>query len=203
MADPVLSADDVGRVLLYIAPGFFARCAYEARFPQRDHPPLEMLIWSVAASFPLVALANVLADELQIVRAVGDLPYVLLLLGTALVVGYLTAIARTFRWLRTAFGKLGLRHQPEGSIYAQTLLAASKHNVVTVEFINGKKLSGTPRAGPSLADEGIEELYLTHPAWKTSDAWEKAGAGEGIIVRLQEVRTITLSEDPLAGRVTP
>lgn len=196
MADFVLSADDVGHIVQYIAPGFFARVAYEARFPAAERSALSVVVWSVAASLPLVAIAKAIADGLGIQIDVADWKYVLLLLGLAALAGYLTAAARSWTPIRTLLAKIGLHHQPDGSLYALTMLGLSPAAVVVVETQDGRKVSGTPRAGPSYAEDAVNEIVLTHPEWMTLDGWSAEGAGAALLVPLETVKSITFSEDP-------
>jgi hypothetical protein len=62
-------------------------------------------------------------------------------------------------------------------------------------FEDGRRLAGTPKIGPGRSDTGIRELYLTHRRWRWPDG-EWRPDGEGVIVRLDEVRHITLEDDP-------
>jgi hypothetical protein len=50
MADFVLTSQEAGHVEQYVAPGFFARLAYEAHFPRAERSSLNTIVWSVAAS---------------------------------------------------------------------------------------------------------------------------------------------------------
>ncbi len=195
MPDIPLTADDVGRIVIFIAPGFLARFAYRARFPARERPTAEVVVLSVVTSLPFVALATEVVGSSK----PTDPGYVAVLLGSALFVGYALAILRGLKWMRDRLGGLKLSSQPEGSVYAQTLLYLPEDAPITVEFKDTRKLSGTPRLGPMLKEEGIEELYLTHPAWLQDDGTWLEGTqaiGAGIIVRLEEVHNIALSEDP-------
>jgi hypothetical protein len=65
---------------------------------------------------------------------------------------------------------------------------------ITVELKDGRKVSGTPRNGPQSKDDGINELYLTHPCALANGQWHPVGAG--LIVPLAEVASIVLSEEP-------
>ena len=195
-----LTAEQVAQVVTFIAPGFFARVSYTSRFPRREPQQAALLIISVVLSLPLVALTNAVARPLRIdPTKVTSLPYVLLLLGVSMLAGYLTAASRAWRLCRAALAFLGLVYQPEGSLYAQTLLALPPEAVITVEFTDGRKISGTPRIGPGLAGDGIAELYLTHPAWwdPVRAQWAEQDAGGGVIVPLENVHSLTLDRDPV------
>jgi hypothetical protein len=97
-------------------------------------------------------------------------------------------------------GWLQYRSPPGGSIYAQTLKHMSAASPITVEFKDGRRLNGTPRSGPEFKDDGINELYLTHPEARTDDG-EWVSVGAGVIVPLSEINNIVLSEDPTGAPV--
>lgn len=197
MAD-VLTADQVAQVVSFIAPGFVARIAYAGRFQRREPQQFSLLVSSVVLSLPLVAAATALARWLGVsYTKVTDLGYVLLLFGLSFAVGWSAALLRARRPVRQVLARLGLSYQPEGSIYAQTLLALPPEAVVTVECSDGRKISGTPRIGPGPADGGIAELYLTNPAWwdRARGRWVTEGAGGAVIVPLANVHSVTLDRD--------
>lgn len=68
MADSGL-LDQAGSILLYVAPGFAARMSYQARFPQPKSEDLYVVVVSVVASVPIVAVVQPFASALSIVRA--------------------------------------------------------------------------------------------------------------------------------------
>jgi len=196
VADVAVSAEDVGNVLTYVAPGFFAYAVYRSRLEQARPEATQQLVVAIAASVPLVALGNLVADALNIGRSVADAGYVLCLLATGVVVGYLLASVRTRDRTRRAFRRLGLMRAPEASVFARTL-GPLKGASVTVQLKDKRKVSGSALLWPSTAEDGVGELYLSGPAWwspKTNDFIE---AGQGLILRLDEVQSITLSRDPL------
>lgn len=196
MAD-IVSAVEVGRIVSYIAPGFVARAAYAARFARPEASQFATLVSSVVLSLPLVALANGLADLVNLDRSVAELGYVALLLSVSVLAGYLYGAARGSAGVRSAMRMLRLAYQPDASIYAQTLLALPPDAPVTVAFKDGRKLSGTPKLGPGRDTDGVTELYLTHPAWwHESSGWIEKGAGGAVIVPLSEIQTLTLDRDP-------
>lgn len=177
--------------------------AYGARFPQPEASTLTTLVWSIAASLPLVAVGNFVADRLGITVNPTEAGYVLLLLGLASLVGYATAGIRAIAWVRFALGRIGLHHQPDGSVYAMTMLGAPSALVVVIETSDGRLVSGTPRFGPSFAEDGVDELVLTHPEWKSGDEWSAEGAGAAVLLPLSQVKTVTFSVDPFEGKRAP
>lgn len=198
MADFVLTSQEVGRVVQYVAPGFFARIAYEARFPRAERSSLNTIIWSVAASLPLVAASNQLAAWFAIGIDTTAWQYVTVLLTPALLAGYAVAVLRSMSWTRKGLGWFGLRHQPDGSVYAMTMLGLRPDAVVVLELHDGRMVSGTPRAGPSFAEDDVDEVVLTHPEWRSESEWSAVGAGKAVLIPLREVRSVTFSEDPFA-----
>jgi hypothetical protein len=196
VADLILTSQEVGRVVQYVAPGFFARLAYEARFPRAERSSLNVIVWSIAASLPLVALGNQLANWFGIRSDTTSWQYVTLLLAPALLVGYAVAALRSMPCTRKVLGWFGLRHQPDGSIYAMTMLGLSRGAVVVLELHDGRMVSGTPRAGPSYAEDDVDEIVLTHPEWKSGTNWSADGAGKAVLIPLREVKSVTFSEDP-------
>jgi hypothetical protein len=194
-----ITAEEVGQLVSFIAPGYVARWAYMSRFPHRELPEFSMVVATVVTSLPLVAIAGALASLIGIGDTkVTDLRYVALLLGISWVAGYAVGAVRGSPRIRQLLVRVGLIYQPEGSIYAQTLLGLPPEATVTIEFTDGRKLSGTPKLGPGLAGEGIDELYVTHPAWwnPATASWSESGAGAGVIVPLANVHSVTLDRDP-------
>jgi hypothetical protein len=203
MAELALKAAEVANVVQFVAPGFFARVAYGARFPQPEASTLTTLVWSIAASLPLVAVGNSAASRLGVTVNPTEAGYVLLLLGLASLAGYATAGIRAIPRVRFVLGRVGLHHQPDGSVYAMTMLAAPSALVVVIEMTDGRLVSGTPRFGPSFAEDGINELVLTHPEWKSGDSWSPDGAGAAVLLPLSQVKTVTFSSDPFESSRTP
>ena len=145
MAGFVLTSQEVGRVVQFVAPGFFARLAYEARFPRAERSSLNVILWSIAASLPLVAVGNALANWFGIRTDTTSWQYVTALLVPALLLGYAVAALRSMVWTRKVLSRLGLRHQPDGSLYAMTMLRLARGAVVVLELHDGRMVSGTPR----------------------------------------------------------
>lgn len=192
MASVVLDASAVAQVITFVAPGFLARLGYRMRYPGPDGLPGEVLIISVVASLPLVALTGAVLPGAQKATHLG---YVALLLAAGLVVGYLAALVRGRPLTKRVLHWLDYRIEPEGTIYAQTLRHMTDDGAVVVELKDGRRIWGCPRSGPQSKDDGIDELYLTYPKALGEDG-EWASVGEGIIIPLSEVSTICLSEDP-------
>jgi hypothetical protein len=192
MAEFVLNAAQVGDVVTYVAPGFLAQLGYRMRFPAQERSAGHTLIISVVLSLPLVAAADALIEGSHVATRLG---YALALTVGSFVLGYALACIRAHPWVKSILGWLQYRSPPEGSIYAQTLKHMSAAAPVTVEFKDGRRLNGTPRSGPEFKDDGISELYLTHPEART-DGGEWVPVGAGVIVPLSEISNIVLSEDP-------
>jgi hypothetical protein len=189
----VINADTIGQILTYIAPGYLVYLGYRLRYPGPHRPGSEVFIIAIAGSLPLVALA----DQLRIAHEASDLRYVAILLGGALLLGYLTALLRGRRRVKGVLGFFGYRHEPESSIYAQTLSQMSDEGLIQVELQDGRRIIGAPRNGPQYKDDGINELYLVYPEVVGDDNTSTPiPGGPGIIVPLSEVANIVLGEDP-------
>lgn len=199
MAGLVLDATQVGEVVTYVAPGFLAQLGYRARYPAPERSAGQVLIISVVISLPLVALADWLVSGSHKPTRLG---YVALLTAGAFALGYGVALLRGRKFATWALAWLDYRIQPEGTIYAQTLKHMSPAAPVLIELKDGRRISGTPRNGPESPDDGINELYLTHPEAQDKDGkWYSVGPG--VIVPLGEVSTIVLSEDPTGAPTAP
>ena len=192
MADFVLTANQVGQVITYVAPGYMAQVGYRARYPSSARPPGELLIISVVLSLPLVALASLVIGG---PHKPDQLAYVLLLTAGSALVGYGASLLRGERHGKRVLGRLGLRIEPEGSIYALTLKHLSPSAEVQIELKDGRRIEGTPAFGPQNKEDGINELYLTYPTALAADG-QRYSVGAGLIVPLAEVSHIVLSEDP-------
>jgi hypothetical protein len=192
MAGFVLDATQVGEIVTYVAPGFLAQVGYRTRYPAPDRSAGQVLIISVVLSLPLVALADAVIHGSHGPTRVW---YVLALTAGSFVLGYIAALIRGRDRAKLLLAWLGYRIQPEGTIYAQTLKHLPPAAPVLIELKDGRRLSGTPRNGPESKDDGINELYVTHPEAEREDGeWYSVGAA--VIVPLSEISTIVLSEDP-------
>jgi len=205
VSDVVLSAADVGLIVQYVAPGFFARVTYEARFPRDQDSTVSLLLWSVAASLPLVAVGEIIAQALDIKQDTTSWGYLIVLLLPGVLTGYGIAAFRDTKQARRWLGRLGLRHQPHGSLYAMTMLGAPTGAGVLIEFDDYRRLWGWPAAGPSSSEDGIDEVVVTKPEWWSPEInqWTGDGAGGAVLVRLEHIRSITFSYDPFADRAAP
>src|SRR4051794_31296015 len=189
MASVVVDAAAVGQVVTYVAPGFLARLGYRARYPGLDRPAGEVFIVSVVLSLPLVALVTALLPGKQTADQLG---YIALLLGLALVVGYVAALIRGRQKVKSLLAKAGYTLDPEGTIYAHTLRHMSESGTVLVETKDGRRISGCPRAGPQSKDDGVNELYLVYAEALDEDGeWQSLG-GPAVIIPLSEVASIVL-----------
>jgi len=200
LAGIVLDANAVGQVITYVAPGYLAYLGYRLRYPGPDRPAGEVLIISVVASLPLVALVTAAMPDAQKPSQLG---YIALLLALAAVLGYVAALVRGRPRTKKLLGKLGYRLEPESSIYAQTLYKMSDEGSVLVEMKDGRRVSGCPRNGPQYKDDGINELYLVYPHAHDDAGGSEPVAGAALIVPLSEVSNITLSEEPTGAPPLP
>jgi uncharacterized protein DUF6338 len=166
MAGFVIDATQAGEVITYVAPGFLAQLGYRARYPAPERSAGQVLIISVVISLPLVALADWLVSGSHKPTRLG---YVALLTAGAFALGYLLALLRGRKFSRWALAWLDYRIEPEGTIYAQTLKHMSPAAPVLIELKDGRRVSGTPRNGPESPNDGINELYLTHPEAQDKD----------------------------------
>lgn len=200
MASVVVDANAVGNVLIYVAPGFLSYLGYRTRYPAPHRPAGEVLIVSVVASLPLVALVGALLPGRQQANQLG---YVLMLLALGLALGYGGALLRGTSRARRLLEQLGYRIQPEGTVYAQTLQHMSPDATVLVELTDGQRFSGCPRIGSQHKDDGVNELYLVYAKAQSDDgSWLPVG-GPGIIVPLSQLRYVVLSEEPTGAPAEP
>lgn len=194
MPGAAIDALAVGQIVTYVAPGFFARAGYRAIHPSPDRPAGETVVITVALSLPIVAAVQALMPGAQRPAQLG---YAAVLVASALTAGYVVGLVRGTDFGMRRLARLGYRLRPEGTIYAQTLRRMNADASVVVELKDGRRIWGTPSIGPQTKDDGVQELYLTHPRAEAGAEWKAVGAG--IIVPLAEISTITLSEDPTAS----
>lgn len=193
-----MTVQDVGNVLLYVAPGFFGRIAYAYRFPQPQPQEFYATVVSIAASVPIVAVGSAVADSFGWPKQATDVRFVLLLLGLGLLAGYILSLARGSRIGRATLHELGLPFAPEATVYEQTVMELGIESEVTVTFKDGRIVSGYPTVGPAVQPEGQpRELYLSRPRWWSGGGWQGNDAWQGVIVSLDEVVSVALPEDPV------
>jgi hypothetical protein len=197
MADSGL-IDQAGSILLYVAPGFFARLSYEARFPRRESGDLYTLVVSVAASVPIVALGHFIAREASLSTSPTTLGYVLMVLAISVAAGYVLGWLRDWDKTRKALHGLGLRYEPEGTLMERTIFKLPVGSLVTVLFKDGRVASGIPTKGTGYVEEGeARELYLAWPRWSEGDGkWTSGDGVAGLLINLDEVVAVELADDP-------
>jgi hypothetical protein len=199
------TAEDVGNILIFVVPGFFARVGYTARFPQPQQEPSYALIVSVAVSVPLVAIARELAEGLNLGTAPTDPKFAVLLVVIGLTAGYLAALLRGSTEVRALAQRLRIPFEPEATIFEQTLLRLDDEEAkVTVGLKDDRAVSGYPALGPAYTKPGeARELYLVGPEWWDSETEQWIDGGAGIVINLDEVVTVPLDENPLAQSGRP
>lgn len=162
--------DQAGSILLYVAPGFFARLSYQAR-SRSESGDLYALVVSVAASVPVVAAGHALASWWSVSTAPTSIAYVAMLLSIAVVVGYLAAFVRDREFVRGGLRRIGLPYGPEATVIERTIFKMPVDAEVNVLFKDGRIASGIPTKGTNPADQGdTRELYLAWPRW-----WSEGG----------------------------
>ena len=199
MADSGL-IDQAGSVLLFVAPGFFARLSYQARFPQRESGDLYALVVSVAASVPIVALGHFCAEKASISTNPTNIGYVVILLGIAVLAGYFIGLLRDWSRTRHLLGDLGLPYEPEATMMERTVFRMPDDGLVTVVFKDGRTAYGSPTFGTGYVEDGeARELYLAWPRWwdeESGDWSEDVEHLAGVVVNLDEVAAVELSKSP-------
>lgn len=146
----------------------------------------------MVASLPLVALVNLVPGTQRPTQVL----YVAGLLVLAVLLGYLSALARGTEKVKKWLSKVQYRTPPEGSIYAQTLYHLPKDAPVLVELKDDLRITGCVSNGPQHKDDGINELYVVYPQARDDDGNSIGIGGEGIIIPLAEVSNVVLSVDP-------
>lgn len=198
MAD-VLSADDVTLLLTLVAPGFFAWTSYGWVLPRAAPEELPLLVTSVALSLPLVALAQALAASVGIDSGTKDLAYVVLLMGLSVGAGYAAARIRLLNPVRAFLLRAGHRSDPVATVLVRTVMEMQDaKGQVVVNFKDGKRsVAGTPRIATEDPQAPDAQLFLDHVTWWDSEQnqWEDRRPQGGVLVRLDEVRTIELNRD--------
>lgn len=193
------SADDVGNILIYVVPGFFARLGYLARFPGRPQDPSYAFIVSVALSVPLVALTSAAADHLGLSTEATNAGFASLLVVVGLLAGYLAALTRSLGWVRRLLRRGKIRFDPEATVYEQTLLELES-SPVSVSLKDGRTVSGQPILGPGYEEPGSpRELYLVDIEWRDDKTGDWTDGSKALIVNLDEVVMISMDEDPVAS----
>jgi hypothetical protein len=187
-----ISGAAVAQLVTYIAPGFIARLAWRLRYPAADSPAGETLIVSVVASLPLVAVVQALLPGAQ---TPDELEYVVPLLVVSAAAGYGSALVRSTPLVRRLMARAGYRLDPPGTLYSQTLALMSPSGSVIVELKDGRRIWGVPRKGPQHKLDGIGELYLVFPK-SLGDDGDWSAVGEGLIVPLDQIVAVALSEEP-------
>jgi hypothetical protein len=198
VAAPAVTAEEVGQILIYVAPGFFARAAYRYRFPSRRRSDFEALVVSIVLSVPLVALGNAASDLLSVPRDVGELEYVLVVLGLATSIGYLVALTRSTSRVRAWLAAIGMRQAPEHSVSELVFGRLPEDSLIYVNFKDGRALAGNPSSWTFDPEASVRELYVHFPQWWNSEdaSWEAADDEGGVLMDLTEIHSVQITADP-------
>ena len=153
---------------------------------------------------PLVVVGNEVATCIGAPRDPTNAAYVAALLIPAFLIGYLIARVRGADLSRGILRRLGVPFEPEATIYEQTLLKLPTEAVVRVTLKDGTQIGGSPALGPSSGEpDESRELYLTSPQFlvesedgRDEPNWFYSEHEQGLIINLDEVRTIALPVDP-------
>jgi hypothetical protein len=147
-----------------------------------------------------VAVSRALAEILGIEADTTQFGYVALLLGVSIVAGYGGARLRSASKVRSLLLKAGHRSDPVGSVLVRTVMEMEDPQAqITVNFKDGKRpIAGTPRFATEDPETGEQQLYLDHvSSWNLKERkWGERTTRGGVLIRLDEVRTIVLNRDP-------
>jgi uncharacterized protein DUF6338 len=189
-----VTAVEVANILTFVAPGYFARVSYQNRFPQRPATgDLAELVAAVALSLPLVAAADLFTRWLGWSRDPLALRYVVLLLGTAIVAGYLAAVIRDTAWFREVLGWFGLRHAPESSVLELVMRSLKRADAqLTITLRDGDVVAGTPRHWSGDPEVKLREIYLTNVRWYDGEKheWDEPQTSGGVLVNVGDIASI-------------
>ena len=190
------TAEEVGRLLTLVAPGYFAQASYNARYPRTERGELPTLVISAALSLPIVALAGAIASGNP---EPLDLDYVALLLGLAIVLGYVFALLRGRSLTREVLGKIGYRREPEalGAVACVRVAAAQAprdgdlqgrtQGVRLAPALDWRSRSAEarrPLSGLPVVVDPVQKKWL--PRQKT----------DGVVVNVDEVLAIDVRPSP-------
>jgi len=193
-----ITANEVGTLITYVAPGFLLQLGYREKFPAPERSAGWVLIVSLVLSLPLVAIAVGITDWLGGSHRPLAVGYAVSLTLGAFLLGYLVAVIRETRWMRKILAFFDYWAQPESSIYAQTLLKIGGAAEIEVHTLDGKHLRGVPTIAPLAKDDGIEELHLSRLSVEKEGEFVQDENWKSALVPLSQLTFMALVVDPIS-----
>lgn len=183
-----ITPEDVANVVLFVIPGYFALKTYAIIYAKRERDFSLTVLESIACSLPIISLYNLLWEVLTTkTPPLVSARYVVPLLLTSVVVGWLWALLRRTGPVREWARKLRLPAADEDFIRAQ-FSKLGRTEFLTVALKNGEVFSGTPQSGSIIRDGAPRQYSFNDVIWydKAKNTWEQTEGS--IIIDLDEVQ---------------
>lgn len=193
--DAAVSLQDIANIVSFVAPGYFAMQVYSLVYAKKERDFSKLLIESVIFSLPIVALSNIIWEQILNCKPVVGISakYTLLLTIIAVTGGIIATLLRK-RWPFKDIALLFGLGSPNGDFVKTQLeridVNDADNSSVTVSLKNGSIFSGTSDRIDRYSHDGPLYYYFANLAWynKHSDAWEEQDGG--IIVERSEIEYI-------------
>jgi hypothetical protein len=201
--DSPISLQDVANIVTFLAPGYFAMQMYALVYAKKERAFSRIFVESIIYSLPIVALTNVIWEQILRQPTAENLnaEYSLLLLLVAIIGGRLAALMR-IRWpIKNLAARWGLGSPDEDFVKTQLLRvdALSRYkSSVTVTLKRGSVFSGTVDRISRYAHNGSNYYCFKNLAWfdKEHNKWDER-KGNLIVSRaeIEYIETPELQDD--------
>lgn|GEM_PF-1377485 len=195
MEQQPLTLQDIANIISFLAPGYFAMQVYATVYTKRDRVFSRLFVESIIYSLPIVAVANVLWQQVFHQPNVSSINgwYALLLLGLAVVSGAAAAILRRVWPVKQLAMLFGFGSPFEDFVKTQLLRIDAKDphmNAVTVRLHSGAVFSGTIDRLSRYSQNGPMFYCFGNLAWlnEKTGTWDERDSN--LIIARDEIEYI-------------
>lgn len=202
----LLTADTIGNIVIFLAPGYISRQIYRSVFVKKELGDTSLVITSAVYSLPIVVIGKEvvtyinqwwLHNSLRLEDKPSNFGFVVILLVLSFIAGYGAVLVRSNKMTRRILNDWGFR-DPEPNIYLGAMKVDHKFSFSIVTLKSGRVFGGIMTRQQTDDDTEAKALYFSHLRWRdptAEDGWgEEANAG--MLVPLDSIRYIELGPPP-------
>jgi hypothetical protein len=188
-----LSPDDIGTIVSFVVPGYFAIRAYTLVHTKVERDFSKILIESIAFSLPIVGLYNALWRHFLLSKDktlyTMSVKYSIPLLVISILIGYGCGLARKKGLISNIAKKLRLPGPNDDFIEVQ-FNKLKKNEYVTVTLRNGEIFSGVRAKISTYRKDEPQLCYFNYFSWYNEDESDWEDRQGSLIISMQDVHYI-------------